>query len=221
VTGLILVTLMLAVTFSSFFSGRTMRLVGTRQALAWAMASISLSFVCFGFVSVELAIVLIPVGLALFGIGIGMLIAISNIVVLDAVPDRQAAVATSLIVFVRNLAPPIGVASLMVLFRLWENAHIDKMLDLAGSSIDDKAQADIYGVLSGSEAARAKLLELAPSIADRVDFVINTAFEHAFRNVMFVSLALSVLAILTVFLISGLMRETEIVEEARNTPAAD
>ena len=200
--GLIFLSLMIANTLGSFAAEKVMNKLGVRLSLAAVVCMIALAFVCLGFIRFESATILIMLGLFLFGIGTGTMNSVTNVVGLRAVPKNQAAVAANLLSFASNLAPPLGVAVLMVLFRASENWHLGKMLELAGNRISDSDQASIYGVLSGSEQARQKLLDLAPSVSDRVQYVLNHAFEHAFRNVMFTSLAISVLGVLAVFLIS-------------------
>ncbi len=181
--------------------GRVLRLLGPRLALGASMSFAALAFVCLGFLRPDSGMVVIVIGLALFGIGRGLMFGIASPVAMGAVPESKSAAASGLFFFSINIALPLGVAITSALFRAWENIHLGDLFALAGGRISAEMQAEIYGLLSGSEAARAEIRALATDLAERVDFVINHAFTHGLHSVLFVNLAVCVAGLLTPYLI--------------------
>ena len=100
-----------------------------------------------------------------------------------------------------NMALPLGLSLTGASFRNWEHQHLGHMLSLAGYRVADTMRDEIYGLLSGSDAARARIAALAPDIAARVHLVVDHAFAHAFRNVMFLFLALSIIGMVRAFIV--------------------
>ncbi len=199
--GFIFLAMMVPLSLLALSGGRALSVFGPRLALCCAMALMALSFVCLGFVRPESGFVLLIAGLALFGAGRGLMFGIASPVALGAVLESKSAAASSFLILSRNLAIPLGVSLAVAFFRSSENEYLAHMFKLAGQRVSADMQAEIYGLLSGSDAARAKLAELAPEIAERVHLVVDHAFAHAFREVMLLALAVSIIGILSAFLV--------------------
>jgi len=58
-------------------------------------------------------------------------------------------------------------------------------------------------LLSGSEVAEAKLTQLAPSIADQIERVVNEAFVYAFDGAMLLCMLVSIVGLLASLLSAG------------------
>ncbi|MEM7178278.1 MAG: MFS transporter [Pseudomonadota bacterium] len=199
--GLIFLAMMIPLSVVPILAEPVMARFGSRLTLAFSMALSAFSFVCFAFLQPEAGLVLLMIGLALVGAGRGLMFPATGSIVLSAVPEDKSAAAAGTLQFVRGLAFPLGIAVTAPFFRSWENVQIGNMFQLAGNRLGDDVQKDIHGLLSGSESARQTLMALAPKVADRVDLIVDQAFAHGFRNVMFLSLALSVVGLLSVFII--------------------
>ncbi len=199
--GLVFLAMMLPLSVVPMLAAPIIARFGSRLTLAFSMALSAFSFVCFAFLQPEAGLALLLIGLALIGAGRGVMFPATGSIILSAVPDDKSAAAAGTLQFVRGLAFPLGIAVTAPFFRAWENVQIGNMFELAGNRLSNDVQKDIHGLLSGSESARQTLLALAPKVADRVDLIIDQAFTHGFRNVMFLSLALSVVGLLSVFII--------------------
>ncbi len=198
--GVVFLAMMIPVTVLALFSGRVLRSLGPRLALCLAMGIMSLSFVCFGFVRPASGLLLLLAGLALFGAARGLMFGMAGPVAMRSVPKHKSAAASGLLVFSINMALPLGLSLTGAFFRNWEHQHLGHMLSLAGYRVTDTMRDEIYGLLSGSDAARVRLAELTPDIAERVHLVVDHAFAHAFRNVMFLFLALSIIGMVCSFI---------------------
>lgn len=204
--GVILLAMMIPLSLSPTFSQSFVSGMGGRLTLAVSMALSAFCFVFFAFARPEFGLWLPILALILLGSGRGLMMGTTTTLALASIPPEKSAAAAGTLQFIRNLAYPVGVAITAPFFRNWENIQLGHMLELAGQRISADDQADIKNILSGSDIARDALRGLAPKIADRVDFVVDQAFMHGLRNVMFLSLAVSVLGLLSVFIVEGKRR---------------
>ncbi|MEM7223805.1 MAG: MFS transporter [Pseudomonadota bacterium] len=203
VNGMLFLAMMVPVALFALLSGRLLQHISPPVALSLSMALMALSFVCLGLVHPDFGMGFLILGLVLFGSGRGLMFGIASPVAMGAVPESKAAAASGILFFSINIALPIGVSLLTALFRDWENLHLSHILALAGDRVSDDMRAEIVGLLSGSDAARNELARLAPEIAERVHQVVDHAFAHGFRNVMFVCLALSVAGMMSALIVRG------------------
>jgi MFS family permease len=214
-TGMIFLTMMVPSAIASIYGSHLVSFVGVRQALAIAVAFIALSYVSFGFFHPWIGFGLVYLGLALMGIGQGLLYSISAAAGMGAVPTARRAQASGILSAIRAMSMALGVACAGLIFKLSEKHRLSHLFDLAGQNVSADERQDIQQLLSGSDAARAKIASLVPAIAGRVDLVVDEAFAHAFRNVMFFAAAISVLAIISTFILRSRPAQSHSVDTAK------
>src|SRR5262249_53996434 len=82
------------------------------------------------------------------------------------------------------------------LFKALENARLDELLSSAGVTLTGSEQAEVHGLLSGSDAALAKLSEFGAPIVDRLDSIVRELFVSGLRGGMLLNLGLSIVGVL-------------------------
>jgi MFS family permease len=88
----------------------------------------------------------------------------------------------------------IGIAIFIVASTFCGLAQADWWLDASD-------RVEIWGLLSGSEAAERKVAELAPAVADEVERVVREAFVYAFDGAMILCALVSVAGVVASFLV--------------------
>ena len=199
--GVIFLAMMIPVTLFALASGQLLRFVNQRLALCGSMALAALAFVSLGFLRPDSGYLPLLLGLALFGAGRGLMFGIASPVAMGAVPAEKSAAASGFLFFSINISLPLGVSLAAALFRTWEYEHLEHLLSLAGRQIAEETQAEIYGLLSGSDTARDALAVLAPELAERVHLVVDHAFAHAFRSAMFLAIAVAIIGLMVSFIV--------------------
>ncbi|MEM7303850.1 MAG: MFS transporter [Pseudomonadota bacterium] len=202
-TGLVFLASMVPGTTISLFSGSFHDKMGNRVTLGLASALLALCFVTFGFYKPGNSIVFILVGLALYGLGQTIAATTTSAVVMAAAPAEKSGQAAGLLKSIRAIGATFGVACAGVLFRTSEQVRLSHLYDLAGSRLTQTQQSEIRSLLSGSDAAREKLRQIAPDLNERVHLVISDAYAHAFRDVMFFFVACAAIAFLSIFIVRG------------------
>ena len=199
--GIIFLAMMIPMALAALLGGRLVTLISHRLALSISMAAMAFAFACLGFLGSNSGLLLLLVGLVLFGSSRGLMFGLSSPIALTAAPAEKAAAASGLLIFARNIAAPLGVSLAVASFRLWEHQQLGDLLALAGQEVSAAERTEIYGLLSGSETAKAKISALAPEAAERVHLIVGQAFAHGFRNVMLLGLGLAALGMLSAFII--------------------
>jgi hypothetical protein len=103
----------------------------------------------------------------------------------------------------RQLGVVFGVAVPGALFKALENSKLTELLSTAGASLNASDQAEIRGLLSGSEAAEVELARFAPDITEQIERVVSEAFVYALDGTMLLCMLVSIVGVLASLLAAG------------------
>ena len=118
-----------------------------------------------------------------------------------AVPEQKAGAASGVISTVRMIGLTLGVAVTGTLFKGLENSKLIELLTNVGANLTSGERSEVKGLLSGSDAAQAKLTTLAPEVSHRIEAVVRETFLYALDGAMILCLALSLLGVAAAILI--------------------
>jgi EmrB/QacA subfamily drug resistance transporter len=157
--GLLLVPAMLGITASTTLSGRSMVRTGRYKrfpiaGLALMAAALALLAALAGHPSP----VATGIGLALFGLGFGMVTQILVVAVQNSVERRQLGVATAVTSFFRGLGGAVGAAILGAVFAAQAGAHVS---DAGAEALHGAVRGDIIDGVQTVFALAAPLAALA------------------------------------------------------------
>jgi predicted MFS family arabinose efflux permease len=157
--GLLLVPAMLGITISTTLSGRSM--VRTGRYKRFPIAGLALMAAALGLLAGlagHPSQVATGLGLALFGLGFGMVTQILVVAVQNSVERRQLGVATAVTSFFRALGGAVGAAILGALFAAQAGAHVS---DAGAQALGGAARGDVIAGVQIVFAIAAPLAALA------------------------------------------------------------
>ena len=198
-TGSVFLVMMVPMASTSYVVARIIVAFGPRLLLAASMALAALGFVCLGIANPRTNFGLMLFGLALFGIGQGLSYNVASALAMSSIPDEKSGAASGILQSINSVALSLGVATTGALFKTTENSRLERLFELAGSRLGPEARTEIKLMLSGSDAARERLAQLQPDVSERVSMVVDEAYIHSFREVMFLFIAVSVLGFVSTF----------------------
>jgi EmrB/QacA subfamily drug resistance transporter len=157
--GLLLVPAMLGITISTTLSGRSM--VRTGRYKRFPIAGLALMAAALGLLAGlagHPSQVATGVGLALFGLGFGMVTQVLVVAVQNSVERRQLGVATAVTSFFRALGGAVGAAILGAVFAAQAGAHVS---DAGAQALGAAARGDVIAGVQIVFAIAAPLAALA------------------------------------------------------------
>ena len=137
------------------------------------------------------------------GVGQAFAYTISTTAGMAAIPEAKAGAASGVLQMMRQLGVVFGVAVPGALFKALENSKLTELLSTAGASLNASDQAEIRGLLSGSEAAEAELARFAPDIAEQIERIVSEAFVYALDGTMLLCMLVSIVGVLASLLAAG------------------
>ena len=200
-TGLVFLALSIPFMAMSLIVGRIQERWGARRPMAAGMGLIAVSFLVMMFVSPAAGVGFVIAGLIVTSIGQGLAYNISTTAGMSAIPEQKAGAASGVLCTIRLLGLVLGVAATGALFKILETSRLHSLLVEAGASLTDANRAEIRGLLSGTHGARAKLAEIAPARAERMEGIVGEAFVYARVGGLGLTVALALAGIATSFLV--------------------
>src|ERR687886_15088 len=201
--GLVFLPLTVLFTLVNPQAGRLAGTIGLRLSMAGGMAMIAVAFLLLALITPTSGLALVVVALLVAGIGQAFAYTISTTAGMAAIPEAKAGAASGVLQMVRQLGVVFGVAVPGALFKALENSKLAELLSTAGASLNASDQAEIRGLLSGSEVAEAELAPLAPSVAEQIERVVSEAFVYAFDGAMLLCMLVSIVGVLASSLAAG------------------
>ena len=184
-------------------AGRLAGTIGPWLLMAGGTALIAVAFLLLALITPTSGLAIVVVALLVAGIGQAFAYTISTTAGMAAIPEAKAGAASGVLQMVRQLGVVFGVAVPGALFKALENSKLAELLSAAGASLNASDQAEIRGLLSGSEVAEAELARLAPGLAEQIERVVSEAFVYAFDGAMLLCMLVSIVGVLASFLAAG------------------
>jgi predicted MFS family arabinose efflux permease len=160
-------------------AGRLAGAIGPRLPMSGSMVLIAMAFLLLALITPTSGLAIVVVALLVAGVGQAFAYTISTTAGMAAIPEAKAGAASGVLQMMRQLGVVFGVAVPGALFKALENSKLTELLSTAGASLNASDQAEIRGLLSGSEAAEAELARFAPDIAEQIERVVSEAFVYA------------------------------------------
>jgi len=191
--GLVFLSFTIPFTALSLRIGSIMRRFGRSMPMFVGMVVVAAGVVVLAVVDATTGIGLVIAGLVVLSCGEGLAYNVSSTAAMDAVSDQKAGIASGMVSTSRFVGMVIGLAVTGALFRAVENDEVASQLGVeAGRGVDE---SEVRGLLSGSDAARRHLADLAPKAARAVDRVVDDAFVSGFRWAMLLCVVVAVIAL--------------------------
>ena len=184
-------------------AGRLAGTIGARLPMAGGMALIAVAFLLLALITPTSGLAIVVIALLVAGVGQAFAYTISTTAGMAAIPEAKAGAASGVLQMVRQLGVVFGVAVPGALFKALENSKLAELLSTAGASLNASDQAEIRGLLSGSEVAEAELARLAPSVAEQIEHIVSEAFVYAFDGAMLLCMLVSIVGVLASSLAAG------------------
>ena len=164
------------------------------------MAILAASFAILACISRSTGVLLALSGLAVHSVGQAYAYNISTAAAMAAVPGSKAGAASGVISSIRMMAVVFGVAATGAVFKALEHTRMVELVARAGRQLSEADRDEVRALVSGSDAAQAKLATLAPEVARRVEAIVNEAFVHALDCTMLLCLALALAGMVSALL---------------------
>ncbi len=195
-TGFIFLALAIPLVIGETQSSKITGRVGMRRSMAGSMGLVAVAFVLFSRTTPTSELTVMLIALVMGGAGIGVAYSVANTAGMAAVPDAKGGAASGILGMLILLGVVFGVAIGGALFKTLENERLARLLTSAGANLDPSDRAEIHGLLSGSDAAKAKLVQLAPEIARQVDQIVRESFVFGFNWTMILCTVVAIIGVL-------------------------
>jgi len=157
-------------------AGRVMPHWGARKCMLLGMLLLTVSFGAFTLINLTSGVVLVAFGLFVSGVGQGFAYNVSTSAGMAAMPEQKAGAASGVISTVRMIGLTLGVAVTGALFKGLENSKLIELFTNVGANLTSEERSEVKGLLSGSDAAQAKLATLAPEVSHQMETLVREAF---------------------------------------------
>lgn len=202
-TGLIFLAFTVNFALFNYLAGQLGSFFGARLPMVVGMALMVLAALLLALVTPTSGLAIVIVALVVAGVGLGVNNTLANTAGMGAIPEAKAGAASGILGMGRLMGAVFGVAATGALFKALENARLAELLSSAGASLGASERAEIRGLLSGSEAAQAKLAGLNPEAAGQIERIVREAFVYAFDGAMLLCMAVLIVGVLASFLVPG------------------
>ena len=199
-TGLMFLAFAIPFATTSSLAGTIAGKIGARAATFAGLTCATAGSLIFATVATDGPLALVGLGFAAFAVGGALAYNGAATSGMSSVPPAKAGTASGIQNTLLQLGAAFGLAIASALFKAVETDRTTTLLRRAGASVTSRDQAEIRGLLSGSDAAQARLRSLAPAAADQVDRIVNGAFMDGFHAAMVLCLCVGLVAIAAVFL---------------------
>jgi len=191
--GLVFLAFTIPFTVLSLRIGPIVRRFGAPLPMFVGMVLVGGGAAVLAFVDAGSGVALVIGGLVVLASGEGFAYNVSSTAAMDAVADQKSGIASGMLSTSRFVGMVVGLAITGALFRSIENREIATDLGTAaGRGIDED---EVRGLLSGSDAARRHLADLAPSAKRAVQGVVDDAFVSGFRGAMLLCVVIAVIGL--------------------------
>ncbi len=195
-TGLMYLSAALPFVALSFISGRITDALGARLPLVVSMSLYAVACGWLALIGEGTGLVWVGAGMFLTGVAMAISFSASTTAAMLTLPVNKAGAATGVLMMVRHVGNALGVAVTAVIFKAVESRVL-----LTESGLGRGKLSEVRGLLSGSDAAAAKLKTLVPAAADRIDRIVQDAFDAGLSAGMWSCAALCVVSIVCAALI--------------------
>jgi EmrB/QacA subfamily drug resistance transporter len=201
-TGLVFLSFTVTLTICNSLAGRSAGAIGPRLPMMGGMALTSVAFLLLALITPVSGLNVIIVALAIAGVGQAFAYTVSTIGGMAAITEAKAGVASGILSMIRLMGAVFGVAVTGALFKALENGRLAELLTAAGAVLSSSDRAETRGLLSGSEAAEAKLTQLVPSVANEIERVVREAFVYALDGAMLLCALVAIVGVLASLLVA-------------------
>ncbi|HEY8215612.1 MAG TPA: MFS transporter [Acidimicrobiia bacterium] len=191
--GVVFLTFSIPLVVMSPIGGRMVARYGSQLLMSIGMALVGLGVAVFAFLDTDSGVGIVIVGLVIAGFGQGFAYNLSNTAGMEAMPDEKTGVASGVLQTSRLMGIVIGLAVSGALFRGLENDELITKFSTRGNGFTGSEKDTIRQLLSGSDAARHQLADLAKAARGAVDAVVDAAFVRGQRGVMILGVIVCVL----------------------------
>ncbi len=193
--GIIFLVFSIPMVVMSPIGGRLVSRFGAQRLMSLGMALIAIGVACFAALDTDSGLTLLVIGLAFAGFGQGFAYNLSNTAGMESMPDEKTGVASGVLQTARLMGIVIGLAISGAVFRGLENDEIISRFASKGAHLSSGDQDTVRGLLSGSQAARQQLRDLAPAAKSVVDQIVDAAFVKGQRGVMLLGLVVCLVGV--------------------------
>jgi MFS family permease len=184
-------------------AGKAMAPLGVRLSLLLGMVLLVAASVIFALIDAGTGLALILAGLLLFAVGEAFAYNVSTAAAMLAIPEAKAGAASGVQNTIRQFGIIFGVAVTGALFKALENAKLLDLFDAAGAGLSAADRDEVRGLLSGADAAQAKLATLTPAAADQIREIVDQAFVHALNGAMWLCASAAVIGVALCFVVQA------------------
>lgn len=199
-TGLVFLAFTIALSIFDSLAGPISGTISIRLLMAGGMALSAVAFLLLALITPTSGLAIVVVALLVAGTGQAFAYTVSTTGGMAAIPEAKAGAASGILSMVRLMGAVFDIAITGALFKALENSKLAELLETAGANLDASDRAETRGLLSGSEAAEARLAQLAPEAAAQTERIVREAFVYALDGAMLLCMLVSIVGVLAAFL---------------------
>jgi EmrB/QacA subfamily drug resistance transporter len=195
--------LTVALAVSALFAGGLYARLGAKAMVAGASLVIGAGALIIALVDETTSYAVLVPGLVLMGVGLGFGLSSANTAAVGSVDPSRTSVASGLTYMTRTMLSTIALAVATTIYIGVGESRLDENLAAADVSISSEKQAQLEGLLAGTDSAQEVLDELPAAAADRVSPAVSDAFLSGLHDVMFLGAGLAAAGALVALLFVG------------------
>jgi len=145
---------------------------------------------------------MILVALVFFGIGTGATFGPSASLGISTIPRNYVGVATGALATVQEIGGTVGLSLVGAVIRTMEKSRLSSELSKEGVQLSSTTQDKIRSLLSSFEELQAYLSHMSSLMHAKILKAFSTSFIYGYRGAMWLLVAISAFAILSIFFLT-------------------
>lgn len=174
--GLGLLPMMGTFAVTSFYAARLYERFGPRAVITSGAGMLVLGTLLLSFLSESAGYPALVPGLFIVGMGVGLFYSAVTTAAVTALPESQSSLAGGLVYMFQIAGGAIGLAAITTLFTRVSEAKLAEDAAAAGTQLTEHQESVLHGLLAGTDAAAAALVELSATVRTEILEIVRDSF---------------------------------------------
>jgi EmrB/QacA subfamily drug resistance transporter len=221
--GLALLPMMGTFAATSFYAARLYERFGPRTVISSGAGLLVIGTLLLSFLSESAGYKSLIPGLIIVGFGVGLFYSAVTTAAVTALPESRSSLAGGLVYMFQIAGGALGLAAITTIFTRVSENKLAEEAAAAGTPLTEHQESVLHGLLAGTDAAAAALVELSASVRAEITQIVQDSFVAGLDTSLKVVAAVAFIGlVIAVRYISGQpASDADPADPAEPTPAPE
>jgi MFS family permease len=208
---------------TSFYAARLYERFGPRTVISSGAGLLVLGTLLLSFLSESAGYKSLIPGLIIVGFGVGLFYSAVTTAAVTALPESRSSLAGGLVYMFQIAGGALGLAAITTIFTRVSENKLAEEAAAAGTPLTEHQESVLHGLLAGTDAAAAALVELSASVRAEITQIVQDSFVAGLDTSLKVVAAVAFIGlVIAVRYISGQpASDADPADPAEPTPAPE